>query len=276
MNKFASTFVKLGLILLGIGLIIIIAALVGGADFRDTRSIISRHNFDFDFDFDNSYVTKTISTENVNFNEITEIDIELEAARVHFKKGERFSVETISQNGRTIDVSTRGNHTLALRFRASHILSNNQVPEIIITLPENLSVHTFSVQLGAGKIVGELDVYCDYGFFEVGAGQIDLTGIHSKKTDINCGVGSLNLQGEFEGKTDIDCGMGSVTLVVQNSSLPYSWDGEVGMGHISIFENELNGIGERRSKSHETNHFSVECGMGSIIITSEDSNRRDW
>lgn len=274
MNKSTATFVKLGLILLGIGLIMIIAALVGGADFRDTRSIISGCNFNYVFD--DSYISESIDTTNVDFDEITEIDIELEAASIHFEKGETFSVETISPSGRTINVGMRGNHTLALRFRASNTLSDNQAPEIIITLPENLSLEVFSVQLGAGKIDGELDVYCDYGYFDVAAGQIHLTGVHSKKTDINCGVGSLNIQGEFEGKTDIECGMGNVTLVVQNSILPYSWEGEVGMGHISIFENELNGIGERHSIDHETNHFSVECGMGSIKIISDDINRRDW
>ena len=92
-----------------------------------------------------------------------------------------------------------------------------------------------------------------------------LNNLYGGSANISCGMGNFQFSGTLSGKTNIDCGMGAVKLNLSGNSSEYSYDAKVGLGDFRFNEEKRSGVGQVKN-SVKDNNFSVNCGMGSVVI----------
>ena len=90
---------------------------------------------------------------------------------------------------------------------------------------------------------------------------------------IICGMGNLELTGSASGRSDIDCGMGNVELHLAGDRNEYSYDVKVGLGEFRFNDEKKSGVCQNVGGKRLANHFSVNCGMGCVKITTEPGQK---
>lgn len=153
----------------------------------------------------------------------------------------------------------------------SHDRKKRLVPRILISIPEEFNLEKLSLHLGAGSFVAQ-DVKISVKDFsaEVGAGRLLLKSLKSESSEIRCGMGEIQIDGAMTGKTDVDCGMGSVKLNLRGKESDYSYDARVGLGDLKINAERKSGFCKVYDNAKKENHFSVNVGMGNVLIKIEE------
>ena len=209
-----------------------------------------------------------------NKSEVKNISMDFGAAEVAVIEGDKYCIETrglpeeclncyLNKEG-TLVVSN--SHRFNLNFW-SHNRRSRIVPRILVTLPKNASVEKLRIAVGAGKLTSrKLSVSCRSGNVDVGAGNIVVEGISGGKINMRCGMGNLEFKGSVTGVVNLDCGMGSVNLELKGNPKNYSYDAKVGLGDFRFNGEKKSGVCQIYNNQKMENHFSVNCGMGSVAI----------
>lgn len=196
------------------------------------------------------------------------------AAEVVAIKGAKFSIETrgISEENLNCNLSPEGylsiNNTKRINLNFfNHDRSAHVVPRILLTIPEKINLDKIRIVIGAGSFESK-EAFIQYknGSFEVEAGSLILKNVSGGKLDVHCGMGKFELEGKLNGQSFIDCGMGSVKVLVNGNSSNYSYEAKIGLGDFKFNDIKKNGVGKIASDQKLNNHFSVNCGMGSVNI----------
>lgn len=211
------------------------------------------------FEFDKKKV------KNVTFN--------FGAAQVVAISGSKFSFETrgISKDAFNCSINSEGtlivnnDKRINLNF-FSHQRNVRVVPRILVTIPEGVFVEKFKINVGAGSFESK-NINLKYGNanITVGAGNLILNNIYGGSSNMTCGMGNLQISGSVSGKVNIDCGMGAVKLNLTGNASEYSYDAKVGLGDFRFNKEKRSGVGQIKNEIKD-NNFSVNCGMGSVII----------
>jgi len=210
-----------------------------------------------------------------NESEVKGIEFQFGAADVVLVSGDKYSVETrgvmrdnflcridsegtlVVKNLKKLNVLNFWNHEKVTRI----------VPRILITVPEKASVNKCKILIGAGNFrTKDVFIECQKGSFEVEAGSLVLKNVHGNNVNIRCGMGNIKVEGVLTGRSDIDCGMGSIKLDLQGDVKEYSCDVKVGLGEIKLNDEKYSGVCQKFADVKKDNHFSVNCGMGSVNI----------
>jgi len=207
-------------------------------------------------------------------NKIHNISMDFGAAEVVLIKGNVFSVETrgIARENMSCYLNKEGTLVLSnsRRFNINfwgHDRRIRFVPRILVTLPENLSIQKLRILMGAGKLSSEdISLLCESGSLDVGAGNMVLKGIYGGRIDIRCGMGNLQLDGKITGNVNLDCGMGNISLNLEGNISQYSYDAKVRLGDFRFNNDKMSGVCQNYNNERKENHFSVNCGMGSVVI----------
>ena len=101
------------------------------------------------------------------------------------------------------------------------------------------------------------------------AGNLVLDGVFGGKLNMRCGMGNLEFKGSVTGNVDLDCGMGNVDLKLKGDAKSYSYDAKVGLGDFRFNGEKKSGVCQIYNNQRLENHFSVNCGMGSVSIKIE-------
>ena len=142
------------------------------------------------------------------------------------------------------------------------------VPRILITVPSDAAVEKMKIAIGAGKLeTRDINLNCQKGIIDVGAGNCIIKSLHGNNVNIRCGMGNIKITGTLTGRSDIDCGMGAVKLELAGDEKNYSYDAKIGLGDFKFNNEKKSGVCQNCSESKKNNHFSVNCGMGSVIIS---------
>ena len=209
-----------------------------------------------------------------NKSEVKNLSMDFGAAEVAVIEGDKYCIETrglpeeclncyLNKEG-TLVVSN--SHRFNLNFW-SHNRRSRIVPRILVTLPKNASVEKLRIAVGAGKLTSrKLSVSCRSGNVDVGAGNIVVEGISGGKINMRCGMGNLEFKGSVTGVVNLDCGMGSVNLELKGNPKNYSYDAKVGLGDFRFNGEKKSGVCQIYNNQKMENHFSVNCGMGSVAI----------
>ena len=209
-----------------------------------------------------------------NKNEVNKISMDFGAAEVVLIEGDKYSIETrglpeeclncyLSKEG-TLVVSN--SHRFNLNFW-SHNRRSRLVPRVLVTVPKNTEVEKLRIAIGAGKLTTKaLSLKCASGNVDVGAGNMVLNGISGGRIDMRCGMGNLEFKGSITGNVNIDCGMGSVGLELKGNPKSYSYDAKVGLGDFRFNDDKKSGVCQIYNNQKLDNHFSVNVGMGSVVI----------
>ena len=207
-------------------------------------------------------------------SDVRNLDLSFGIAQVVVIKGDCYSVETrgLSSNDFNCRLSAEGtlsiSNTKKINFSfLSHDRGSRFIPRILITVPENAELNKLSLKVGAGDFTAkDVNIKCSTGNVNVGAGSIKMSNINGGELDFKCGMGSLEYSGSVTGKSDIDCGMGSIKLKLNGKEEDYSYDLKLGLGDFKINTDKRGGFYQSVVNGRKDNHFSVNCGMGSVQI----------
>ena len=211
-------------------------------------------------------------------NKVTNLSMDFGAAEVALIEGDKYSIETRGLQEESLNCYLNKEGTLVVsntrRFNLnfwSHNRRSRMVPRILVTLPRNASVEKFRIAIGAGKVTSrKLSFSCTSGNVDVGAGNMILDGIFGGKLNMRCGMGNLEFKGKITGSVNLDCGMGSMNLKLKGNPKSYSYDAKVGLGDFRFNDEKKSGVCQIYNNQKLENHFSVNCGMGSVTIKVED------
>ena len=190
--------------------------------------------------------------------------------------GKKFSVETrgIAKNNLLCRID--GEKTLVVKnlnklsgfnFFNHSDRPGRMVPRILISIPEDAKLGRFKAAIGAGNFVAkDISLGFEKGHIDVGAGNFVLKKVDACNLDMRCGMGNLNMEGSIKGKSNIDCGMGAIKLELKGNEADYSYDAKVGLGDFKFNDEKRSGVCQVYASSRKENHFSVNCGMGSVNI----------
>ena len=149
----------------------------------------------------------------------------------------------------------------------SHERKSRVVPRILITVPDNAALDKLKIAIGAGDFrTKNVKLSYKVGNLDVGAGSLLLNELIGGKMNLRCGMGSLEYTGIITGIVNIDCGMGSVKLKLKGNESEYSYDAKVGLGDFRFNNEKKSGVCKVIDNIRKENHFSVNCGMGSVNI----------
>ncbi len=210
-------------------------------------------------------------------SKVKNISMDFGAAEVAIIEGDKYCIETrglpeecfncnLSKEGNLIVSNTR---RFNLNFW-SHNRRSRIVPRLLVTLPAGVSLEKFRITVGAGKLVSRpLSLTCNSGNIDVGAGSIVLNGISGGRINMRCGMGNLEFNGRITGSVNLDCAMGNVQLNLKGDPKSYSYDAKVGLGDFRFNGEKKSGVCQIYNNQKLENHFSVNCGMGSVSIKIE-------
>lgn len=209
-----------------------------------------------------------------SFKKVSSINLSLGAAEVVMTGGKEFSVETrgLNKNEITCDVDSNGilhvNNVRKLNINFfSHSMNRRVVPRILVTIPDETELERFELRVDAGSFITKnVSFACRKGALSVGAGNLVLNSFKGNNVSLRCGMGNLSINGALTGRTNIDCGMGAIRLELKGNSSDYSYDLKVGLGSFKFNDEKRSGVCQDHSEYHKENHFSVNCGMGSVLI----------
>lgn len=210
-------------------------------------------------------------------SDVKNVEFSFGAAEVVLIPGAKFSVETrgIAKNNLLCRID--GEKTLVVKnlnklsgfnfFNHSN-RPGRMVPRILISIPEGAKLGRFKAAIGAGNFVTkDISVSFEKGHIDVGAGNFVLKKIDGTDLNMRCGMGNLNIEGSIKGLSNIDCGMGAIKLTLSGNSEDYSYDAKVGLGDFKFNDEKRSGVCQVYASNRKQNHFSVNCGMGSVNIS---------
>lgn len=207
--------------------------------------------------------------------DVKNLNLNFGAADIVCISGDKFSIETrgIEEENLICNLDNTGtlciknqNHLQSFNF-FSHTKKSGFAPRILISIPDNTSINELNLFIGAGKFeTHRIELSVSRGTIEVGAGSCVIDGLNAMSLKAKCSMGNLNIRGRIKGKSYIDCGMGAINLDLIGNIDDYSVDSKVGLGSVIINDNKNEGINKVFTQIVKENHFSVNCGMGSVKI----------
>jgi hypothetical protein len=242
----------------------------------DTKTSGSKDDSDNTGSQDNSADGYSIDALYFEFpkNQVKNLSLDFGAAEVAIIEGDKYCIETRGLPSESLNCYLNKDGTLIVsnshRFNLnfwSHNRRSRIVPRILLTVPANASIEKFRITVGAGKLVSKkLSLNCESGNVDVGAGNLILDGIFGGKINMRCGMGNLEFTGSVSGNVNLDCGMGNLKLVLRGDAKTYSYDAKVGLGDFRFNDEKKSGVCQIFNNQKLANHFSVNCGMGSVNI----------
>ncbi len=209
-------------------------------------------------------------------SDVKSVEFSFGAAEVVLIQGKKFSVETRGISKQNLLCRIDGEKTLVVKnlnklsgfnFFNHADRPGRMVPRILISIPEASKLERFKAAIGAGNFVTkDISVSFEKGKIDVGAGNFVLKKIDASNLDMRCGMGNLNIEGSIKGKCNIDCGMGAIKLELSGNENDYSYDAKVGLGDFKFNNEKRSGVCQVYANTRKENHFSVNCGMGSVNI----------
>ena len=211
-------------------------------------------------------------------SKVKNLSMDFGAAEVAIIEGDKYCIETrgFPEECLNCNLSKEGNLVVSniRRFNLnfwSHNRRSRIVPRVLVTLPKNASVGKFRIAVGAGKLVSKkLSLSCESGNVDVGAGNLVLDGVYGGRINMRCGMGNLEFKGSVTGIVNLDCGMGNVSLNLKGDPSKYSYDAKVSLGDFHFNGEKKSGVCQIYNNQKLENHFSVNCGMGSVSIKIDE------
>ena len=145
----------------------------------------------------------------------------------------------------------------------------DKVPaRVLIKVPENIDLDYVKLSIGAGSMITKsVSIKTKRLDLNVGAGNMQVSGVNGGTGRVKCGMGNLEYKGTLEGNISVDCGMGKLLMGLSGNEDEYSFEGTVGLGTIQFNKIQKDGIGKIECENKKQNHIRATCGMGLIKIS---------
>lgn len=221
---------------------------------------------------ENEIVNHTIETD------FTSISVNLSAAELEIKMGDKFDVET---NHKYLKCEEKDDILKISEIRKL-FASHPRGMKVILTIPKDkifdyvdiragagtvtideLSSNMLNIDLGAGELTAQILDASDKAEIDGGAGSVTISGGRLNNADIDMGVGELNLTSELSGKSSIDYGVGETNLVLIGEEDDYKIELDKGIGEAwlvgkKMSDDSIYGAGK--------SFIEIDGGIGELNI----------
>lgn len=214
-------------------------------------------------------------------SEISDLNIQINAADFYIKEGNSFSVES---NLKNLEVDEK-NGCLTLKDLTKIKLNGSNAYEnavLTIWVPvgtvfdnvniktgagrftvDSLSAATIGFELGAGDVTISKLIAEKSANIEGGAGRITISDGAIKNLDLEMGLGQLNLTSALTGDCNLDSGIGEMNVTLLGSKDDYELDIEKGIGNITVDGKNVTDFG---SSGNGANEVDIHGGVGAINV----------
>ena len=218
-------------------------------------------------------------------SEISDLNIQINAADFYIKEGNSFSVES---NLKNLEVDEK-NGCLTLKDLTKIKLNGSNAYEnavLTIWVPvgtvfdnvniktgagrftvDSLSAATIGFELGAGDVTISKLIAEKSANIEGGAGRITISNGAIKDLALKMGMGQLNLTAALTGDSELELGVGESNITLLGSKDDYELDIEKGIGNITVDGKNVTDYG---SSGNGANEVDIHGGVGAINVRFED------
>ena len=214
-------------------------------------------------------------------SEISDLNIQINAADFYIKEGNSFSVES---NLKNLEVDEK-NGCLTLKDLTKIKLNGSNAYEnavLTIWVPvgtvfdnvniktgagrftvDSLSAATIGFELGAGDVTISKLIAEKSANIEGGAGRITISNGAIKDLALKMGMGQLNLTAALTGDSELELGVGESNITLLGSKDDYELDIEKGIGNITVDGKNVTAFG---SSGNGANEVDIHGGVGAINV----------
>ena len=214
-------------------------------------------------------------------SEISDLNIQINAADFYIKEGNGFSVES---NLKNLEVDEK-NGCLTLKDLTKIKLNGSNAYEnavLTIYVPvgmvfdnvniktgagrftvDSLSAATIGFELGAGDVTISKLIAEKSANIEGGAGRITISNGAIKDLALKMGMGQLNLTAALTGDSELELGVGESNITLLGSKDDYELDIEKGIGNITVDGKNVTDFG---SSGNGANEVDIQGGVGAINV----------
>ena len=214
-------------------------------------------------------------------SEISDLNIQINAADFYIKEGNSFSVES---NLKNLEVDEK-NGCLTLKDLTKIKLNGSNAYEnavLTIYVPAGMAFDNVNIKTGAGRFTVDSLSAATIGFelgagdvtiskliaeksanIEGGAGRITISDGAIKNLDLEMGLGQLNLTSALTGDCNLDSGVGEMNVTLLGSKDDYELDIEKGIGNITVDGKNVTDFG---SSGNGANEVDIHGGVGAINV----------
>ena len=214
-------------------------------------------------------------------SEISDLNIQINAADFYIKEGNSFSIES---NLKNLEVDEK-NGCLTLKDLTKIKLNGSNAYEnavLTIYVPAGMAFDNVNIKTGAGRFTVDSLSAATIGFelgagdvtiskliaeksanIEGGAGRITISDGAIKNLDLEMGLGQLNLTSALTGDCNLDSGVGEMNVTLLGSKDDYELDIEKGIGNITVDGKNVTDFG---SSGNGANEVDIHGGVGAINV----------
>ena len=219
-------------------------------------------------------------------SEISNLDIQINAADFCIKESSGFSVES---NLKKLEID-ENNGCLSLKDSTKiNLTGSNAYEKAVLTVyvptgtvfenisiktgagrftVDDLSAETIGFELGAGDVVIGKLIAAGSADIEGGAGRITINDGAIKDLVLEMGVGQLNLTSALTGDSKLELGVGQSNIILLGNEDDYRLDIEKGLGNISV---DGKNVADYGSSGNGANDVEIHGGIGAINVTFKES-----
>ena len=218
-------------------------------------------------------------------SEISDLNIQINAADFYIKEGNGFSVES---NLKNLEIDEKNGCLILMDLTKIKFNGSNAYENAMLTIyvpvgtvfdnvniktgagrftVDSLSAATIGFELGAGDVTISKLIAEKSANIEGGAGRITISDGAIKNLDLEMELGQLNLTSALTGDCNLDSGVGEMNVTLLGSKDDYELDIEKGIGNITVDGKNVTDYG---SSGNSANEVDIHGGVGSINVRFED------
>lgn len=218
-----------------------------------------------------------------SFEDVRNLDIELDVSKLYIKKGNEFKVEVdkptdkfyCKMNEKTLKIKDDRSKVGIFNF------SDDVVPEITIYIPEGqeldkieldagvnetyiekLVADRVDIETGVGKFIAD-EINADILKIEGGAGETRIGNSDVNELKLDAGVGKFVINSKVLEEAKIDAGVGQLIINLEGEKENYKVKTSTGLGSLFVDGKKASNdqiIGDGNS------YIKVEAGVGEVQI----------
>lgn len=289
MKKSTKFFCGLSFFCIFLGLILCGVGLAFGGNFNEFSKVFADSKIlSYFYRNDNSELDKdALIWENPDFSEqnyffvdvkgknnpIKNLEINVDSCNLVFLQGEELSVKAknLLESNVTCKITKSGNLIIqdSPTFGLQNIFNTKQYSKngtIEVTFPASMNFDKITVNNINGSVAILYNSFvCNKLALTNENGNITLSKIESKNSDIYTNYGTVNLSGKFLNQTKIGCAYGKIDMEIDND---FSYEIAGGIGNVAI-NYESFSSSRKIATLKKQNNIKVDCKLGTVKIVSK-------
>ena len=132
---------------------------------------------------------------------------------------------------------------------------------------EQLAANELYITVGAGELHADSLTATEFAKFNVGAGTFFAEDVTLANAELVCGVGKMELSGLITGESTVDCGVGSMQLMLDGKQENYYGELNCGLGELEFGAINIDGSGKKSyGTSSAERRMDIKCGIGEVDV----------